>query len=389
MAMAAAEPAAHGPAGRGAIRGGLHRRSLLAAVGGAAAAAGGIGAAAASGAFGPGHQAADSQRSAAWAARRKAAGPLVDMHHHAMPSEIHQWLVRHGKLPPVGGPPFAIWSLRSTLGTMDANGIQVAILSAAIPSVFVADRAQATELARIANTAFAELVRSYPARFGFLAYLPLPYVDAALAELAYAFDTLHADGVIMMSHAGPTYLGDPVWEPVMAELDRRSATVLTHPYNLPGAEAAPVPPFLVDFLADTTRGAIQLVHSGTLDRYRRIKFVLPHGGGVLPYAAGRLILGAGLGYGSDAETVARALRRFYYDTAGPMSPYATPSLLVAAGADHILFGSDYNAVPAATVAAGVTALVNDAALTDKALTHVGRANALALLPGVAGRLSSG
>ncbi|WP_101836379.1 amidohydrolase family protein [Frankia canadensis] len=310
----------------------------------------------------------------------------IDVHHHAMPAPVRAWLVEHGQLPPVGGPPFANWSLPAALDTMDRAGIATAVLSAAIPSEFAPTPALSAELARLANDELAALVRAYPTRFGLLASIPRATPAIAVAEIRRAYDTLHADGVLLMAHDGVTYLGDPSLAPMMAELNAREAVVLVHPFNLPGAAAVGVPPFVADFLADTTRAAVQLVVSGTLDRYPRVRWILAHGGGYFPYQAARLTLGRGLGYGADAATVAAALRRFHVDTAAPMSPYSTPTLLATIGPGRILYGSDYNAVPAETVLAARDAFLADPALSSADRRRIARDNALALFPTIAARL---
>ncbi len=310
----------------------------------------------------------------------------IDVHHHSMPDEVRAWLVQHGKLPPVGGPPFATGSLTATLDLMDRAGIDTALLSAAIPSEFAPTPPQAAELARLANDGLAQLVRDRPTRFGLLASIPRATPETAVAEIRHSYDDLHADGVLLMAHDGQTYLGDPSLAPMMAELNARDAVALVHPFNLPGATDVGIPPFAVDFLADTTRAAIQLVVSGTLDRYPRIRWILAHGGGYFPYQAARLMLGRGLGYGVDAATVERALRRFHVDTAAPMSPYSTPTLLAAIGTERILYGSDYNAVPAETALAGRDAFRADPALSTPARRRIARDNALTLFPSLAARL---
>ncbi|MCM3883278.1 amidohydrolase family protein [Frankia sp. R82] len=310
----------------------------------------------------------------------------IDVHHHAMPAQVRAWLVEHGQLPPVGGPLFATWSLQATLDTMDQAGIELALLSAAIPAEFTPTPALAAELSRLANDGLAELVSAHPTRFGLLASIPRATPEIAVAEIRHAFDVLRADGVLLMAHDGSTYLGDPALAPMMAELNARDAVVLVHPYNLPSTAPVAVPPFVADFLADTTRAAVQLVVRGDLDRYPRIRWILAHGGGYLPYQAARLSLGQALGYGVDPGVVRAALRHFHVDTAGPMSPYSTPSLLAAVGAERILYGSDYNAVPADTVFAGRDALLADPALHTPARRRIERANALALFPQLAHRL---
>jgi predicted TIM-barrel fold metal-dependent hydrolase len=314
----------------------------------------------------------------------------IDVHHHAMQEATRAWLVEHGLLPPVGGPPHVARSPTQRLATMDAHGIEFALVSPAIPGTLVpSSPGEAAAMARVANDTVAELARDRPDRFGFFAYLPLPHVDASLAELDHAFTDLGADGVILMSHVGEIYLGDPALDSVMAALNDRAAVVLTHPFDLPGVVRPPIPTFLVDFMADTARGAVQMIRNGVLDRYPKISIILPHGGGTLPYQAARLSLGQGLGYGVDPETVRRTIGSFYYDTAGPMSPYATPTLLAAAGAKRIVYGSDYPVVPDATVGAGVRVLLDDPALNADALRRICLGNALSLFPAVGRRLRRG
>lgn len=87
------------------------------------------------------------------------------------------------------------------------------------------------------------------------------------------------------------YLGDAAHESLLAELNERSAVISTHPMEIPsGPVMEGLPPFMCDFLLDTTRAAINLILHGTLDRYPNLSFILPHGGGFLPYMATRLEL---------------------------------------------------------------------------------------------------
>jgi len=309
-------------------------------------------------------------------------GARIDVHHHAILPAI-QRLMRER------GAPFTLpWSLDETWDVLATNDIDFALISNPIPGGFFDDASQAAAFNRSANEAVAEFVAEYPDRFGLLAALPMPYVDAALAEVEYAYTELKADGVVLIAHAGDSYLGDPLYDPLFAELNRRRSVVLVHPMVLPGGTAANVPPVLADFLLDTTRGAINLVLAGALDRYPDISFVLAHGGGFLPYAASRVeALGAAF-YGLERGRVADALGRFYYDVA--LTAWSgLPSLLRAVSSDRILFGTDWCAAPADVVSTGVRNLDDGlSGLTDSIRADINRGNALRLFPGVAERLAS-
>lgn len=321
-----------------------------------------------------------------------APGPAgrIDVHHHALPPAAKEWAVEAGLIPrdPARRPPWARWTLETTLATMDANGIALAISGNPINSERLGDRAQAREGIRVYNEALAGLRSDHPTRFGFFAHLPLSHVDLALAEAEHALDVLGADGVILVPHEGNKYLGDPSFEPLFEELDRRHAVIFVHPRSLPGGGVPGIPDFLADFLLDTTRAAIQLIMAGTLDRHRNVSIILAHAGGFLPYMAGRLSMATHLGTGADPAAVRAALHRFHYDVALPVSPFATPTLLGATGETQLLYGTDWPALPAPGVAEATAALDSDPALDGRLLRLITRENALRLLPGVAKRLSS-
>ncbi|MFG2001208.1 amidohydrolase family protein [Spirillospora sp. NPDC048911] len=312
----------------------------------------------------------------------------IDTHHHAVPPAMRKWAVEQGLLPAEGGPRWGQWSLSETLRTMRRNQIALGVASAPVPSQAFRNRALAVSGTRIINEDLADLAREHPARFGFFAYLPLLHVDVALQEAAYALDVLKADGVLLMTNDGTRYLGDKAFDPLFAELDRRRAVIFTHPGSLPGSDFA-VPgmdDWIADFMLDTTRAAFNLVASGTMDRHPRISVILSHAGGFLPYIGGRIEHAGRTGRGPSPAAFRRAVRRFYYDTAAPPSPYATPTLLAAAGAGQLLYGTDWAQTTAPEVAQTTRGLERDPALNDRMRDAIYQGNALRLMPTLARRL---
>lgn len=312
----------------------------------------------------------------------------IDTHHHAVPPRMRRWAVEQGLLPPTGGPSWAQWTLPDTLRTMDTNGIAAGVASAPVPAEVFLDRKVAASGVQVCNESLAELAREHPTRFGFFANVAMLHPDLAVRQLAHALDDLGADGVLLNTSAGGHYLGEPMFDPLWAELDRRRAVVFTHPVAPKGlAEAPGVGDWLADYLLDTTRTALNLIAAGTLDRYPGVSVILSHGGGFLPYMAGRAERSAREDGGPLPARMRPALRRFHYDTALPASPYATPSLIAAAGADRVLFGTDWPANSAREVALNTRDLDRDPVLDDRAHHAVDRANALRLLPRLAERLT--
>lgn len=261
----------------------------------------------------------------------------IDTHHHIVPDFYRDWLIGHGIES--GGMPMPRWSVEGSLAVMRTLNVRTAMLSVSTPGVDPWPLADAAAIARDLNDFTTEVVRDDPSAFGHLATIPLPDVDASIAEAVRALDELHADGVVLLANARGTYLGDPVLDPLMSVLDERDAVVFVHPSELPGGAAAGIPAYAADFLLDTTRAAVSLARHGVLDRYPRIRFILSHGGGTIPYAAPRIAQAASPS-GKVLEGL-HLLRRFYYDTA--LTPFVTslPALLRFAKHGHILFGSDY------------------------------------------------
>ncbi len=151
----------------------------------------------------------------------------IDVHAHYVPAELQALLP---DAPIFRG--FAAWRPRAAVEMMDRQGIATAILSMVLwTGMFAAagDAAAALRVARSSNEAAAEAIRRHPGRFGGFARLPLPDVDAALAEIDYALGTLRLDGVVLLTNHDGIYLGDSRLDPVFGELNRRKAVVFLHP----------------------------------------------------------------------------------------------------------------------------------------------------------------
>ena len=149
----------------------------------------------------------------------------IDVHHHISPPT---WLdaVQKAKFDV---PPMVTWSLQKSLDDMDKAGVATAITSPTMPQVGFLGKEQAARIARESNEFATKLMIDHPGRFGIFAMLPLPHIDESLKEIDYAFNALNVDGIGMMTSYGDTWLGYPQFTPVFEELNRRKATVYTHP----------------------------------------------------------------------------------------------------------------------------------------------------------------
>lgn len=306
----------------------------------------------------------------------------IDLHAHITPDAYARTVKEH---VPIALPP---WSLELTEAYMARHGIDAAVLSLGTPGVYFGDQGLANELARAVNEEAAAVVRTDPARYGALAFLPLPDVDAALAELAYALDVLGLDGVVLLSNVAGSHLGDPRWDALFDELERRRAYVFVHPTMPPAGEPlARYPVWLVEFPFETTRAFVSLLYSGTLARCPSIRIQLPHLGGTVPFLAHRLasliVREPQFAAAVDGAPL-DAMRAIYLDTAQADNRPALEATLAVTERSKIVFGTDwpYAALPdgGSDPAPGLDALGSDAR------AGIDHRNAHALVPRLADAL---
>jgi predicted TIM-barrel fold metal-dependent hydrolase len=302
----------------------------------------------------------------------------IDAHAHVIAPRYLEAITPRGG-PPPALPPATVAGLEAMM--LD-YGIESAVVSIGPPGAFGPDQDRINEVARTANEELAEIVSGAADRFAGLAVLPLPDPGAAVAEIGYALDTLGLDGVSLFSNVAGVYLGDPRWEPVLADLDRRGAYVFLHP-GVP-----PVPPpllsdhpvWLYEFPFETTRALANLIYAGALDRHRNLRLQAAHLAGTAVFLAHRIASLADREpqrAGGAPEGAIAYLERLFYDTglSNHMLPLATTRELV--GLEQIVFGTDW---PYAALPAPGDPAPEFSALTDSERAALDRSNALTLVP---------
>jgi aminocarboxymuconate-semialdehyde decarboxylase len=229
---------------------------------------------------------------------------------------------------------------------LDEHGIDTQVITLTTPGTHVEAPAAAARLAAITNDAFARVRDERRGRFVPLATLPLCDAEASVAEFLRAYDTLRLPGAMLFSNVNGTGLDDARFWPLYEAADDRAAVLMIHPTYPVGVEAMQeywlMP--LNGFLFDTTLAASKLVFSGVVKRFPRIRWVLGHLGGTIPYLAERLDRGwrafRECRAHIDEPPTAYLKRHFWYDTVN----FAQGPLRLAvefAGAGRILAGSDY------------------------------------------------
>jgi aminocarboxymuconate-semialdehyde decarboxylase len=238
------------------------------------------------------------------------------------------------------------WDLEQRLQDMAAAKVDAQVLSVC-PQTFLYGQPAplAAALARIQNEELAKLAKVRPDRFLAIATLPMQAPEQAADELRHAVRTLGLRGAQIGSNIAGKNLDDPEFEPVWATAAELDAFILLHPINVAGADRLSSY-YLTNLIGnplDTTIAAACLVFSGVLERHPKLQICLAHGGGFVPYQAGRFIHGWHVREEPKrrlAEPPTQSLKRFYFDTI-VHSKEVLAFLVGNAGAERVLLGSDY------------------------------------------------
>jgi predicted TIM-barrel fold metal-dependent hydrolase len=273
---------------------------------------------------------------------------LVDCHAHVLPDAA---LARF----PNGASPRYVTAERTVLGRMLEAQEQAGISHALVSDSFYVESAREelpewspTDRVKLYNDALAELVGRYPGRLFGLGCIDAWEGEAAARELE-RLPGLGLVGALVNPSDGRRYLDDPAAQPLLATAERLGLTLFLHPTrDLPAPEhwSEFVMHLTIGRPAQTAVNAARLIFSGTLDRYPRLQLLLAHGGGVLPYVAGRIdatwsAYRPNRWEGPDLleHSPASYLRRFYCDS----NTWSTPALRLIVdllGADRLVFGTD-------------------------------------------------
>ncbi len=307
----------------------------------------------------------------------------VDLHHHVIPA--FYWEASNEDGNAAGGITPPRWSLDGAIAYLDAAGIDVAVPSISTPGVHFGDDTAARTLTRQVNEYLAGIKHDRPDRFGAFAVLPLPDVDGTLDQIAYALDVLELDGVSIFTNAGGTYLGDGRFDPIFAELQRRSAVVFVHPAASPDpiAHTLGLPDSLLDYPVDTSRAIAKLHYSNTFARTPDVKYVFVHAGGTIPFLASRFAIVDEMDVIPGAQergVFADALPRLYWDTASAFSDPVLHMLRSVAGLGNVVFGTDYPYPRDAISIGGLRQLQNTTELDDDERRAVLGGSAARLIP---------
>jgi predicted TIM-barrel fold metal-dependent hydrolase len=322
-----------------------------------------------------------------------AAGRRVDVHHHFTSPGWFKELEAANLVPGARRG----WTPAKAIEAMDTSGTGTALISTGqAGGAFTPERlkqrgvtpAQAAEsirrLAREANEYGTKMAADYPGRFILMASLPMPDLDASLKELEYAMDTLKAGGAFLPTSFVDKYIGDPMFAPLLEELNRRKVTVYTHPTDaaccigiIPG-----LPPNTIEYGTDTTRMIMSLIVNDAPKKFPDIKWIFSHAGGTMPFLVERIVGNDGelsdvLKKPAEAGSRLDQLRRFYYDTAQTANSVDMNALKGVVGINQIVFGTDF---PYSTMVDHIQGLSTSGSFNAQELEQLYRGNVERIMP---------
>ena len=289
---------------------------------------------------------------------------VVDVHTHMLNEEFLRLLRKHGggyKVRKVvggqsgvfkDGAPFmtlmpGMFDYELRIRAMDEARVDIAVVTLTSPNVYWGSAKVSLEAAQTMNDDMAEQQRRYPERIRFMCSLPWQHARLAVAELKRAVDELGAVGVMVLANIDGASLTDKRFAPVWREIDKRGLPVLVHPSAPPGTAELDVMRFnliaSVGFMFDTSLAVARMIFDGFFERHPNLKLIAAHGGGTLPYIAGRLDICFD-NMPACREKISRKpseyLKRIYYDSVVFQQESLELALKVG-GTENVLYGSDY------------------------------------------------
>lgn len=237
------------------------------------------------------------------------------------------------------------------IAAMDAQGIDMQIISLAPPGTGALAPADAVPLSREANDRAAEAVRKHPLRLRAFATLPMAQPGAVADELERTAG-LGFVGAMVYGRTGTTALDDPCYDDLFATAAALGQPIFIHPQIPPRTirDAAysgfdettelALATFGWGWHLEAAVAAVRLIVRGTFDRHPDLQVVLGHWGELLPFWSDRtnsLSRIAGL-----RRKVSDYIRsNFHITSSGMLSPVLLHHTLEVTTIERLLFSTDY------------------------------------------------
>lgn len=224
---------------------------------------------------------------------------------------------------------------------VDVMGVSVSPLN----YLYWAPAHVAAQFCRLQNDEMSKFCRSAPKRLFFLATVPLQDVSASVTEIDRAVRQLGARALNIgaTDSAIGRYADDEYFYPIYEKVQELGIPLFMHPYppGIAGGTGENQLDWMAGYIHQSTLVGASMLLGGVFDRFPKLKLVLPHGGGALPYQFGRFDYAAHRMKGSKAK-------RNLYDYIGNLyfdclvhDVRGRRFLVDFVGADQVLVGDNY------------------------------------------------
>ena len=297
---------------------------------------------------------------------RKGRSLRIDLHCHYLNQEVQAKLMPHD---PAQYDPSRVYanaltgevnvkqmkdrapmltSIETRLKDMDRMGIDMqAVSPAPTQCSYWAEPGLGLEISRMVNDRLAEIVSTWPDRFVALGTVPLQNADMAVAELERCVKKLGLRGVEINPNVNGMDLTDPKLklDKFFAKVQELGVIIFMHPLGFTQGQRFMDHYFnnVIGNPLETTTAVSHLIFDGVMDRFPRLKIVLPHAGGYLAHYWARMDHAHRAR--PDCHTVIKKapssyLKKFYFDTI-TFDRDMLRNLIDKWGEDHVVLGTDY------------------------------------------------
>jgi aminocarboxymuconate-semialdehyde decarboxylase len=238
--------------------------------------------------------------------------------------------------------------IATRLADMDRMGIDIqAVSPAPTQYYYYADADFGLELARDVNDGIAKVVAAHPDRFVGIGSVPLQDPEMATRELVRCVNKLDFRGIEIGTNVNGMDLADRRLglDKFFAKAESLGTVLFLHPMGFTQGERM-TEHYFNNFIGnplETTLAVSHLIFAGVLERFPKLRFCAPHGGGYMTMAHARM--DHGWKARPDAQTFIKKkpssyLKKFYFDTV-TFSPELITGLVEQFGAKQVMMGSDY------------------------------------------------
>lgn len=276
-----------------------------------------------------------------------------------LPSDDNPSLPPSSRGRPIG-PEYS--SIAQKLHFMSTHNINISVISLANPWLDFLPFDEALSAAKVINEDLEAICADSKGKLYAFGTLPVTATQADVISEIRRLDGLpHICGVILGTSGRGNGLDDPALESIWSALAETQLLTFLHPhYGLPNDVFGPraqdyghVLTLSLGFPMETTIAFVRMWLSGVFDRHRKLRVLIAHAGGTVPFLAGRVEscveherrFRDEHGTQFERRSIWHILKENVWLDAVAYSGIGLQAAVNAVGEDRVLFGTDHPFFP--------------------------------------------